>query len=395
MHDGSLLAGWQRPLGPAAGIDLQFYYDHAELNDLRVNNRRDTFDFELEHHFVPEDRHTIVWGLGYRVSRSDTDNSFYISLSPSSKTDQLASAFVQDTIALVPNALALTVGSKFEYNSYTNFEVQPSGRIAWQPGPSTTVWGAISHAVRTPSEAENDLRLNQQVIAPFGPGNPTPFPAIVAIFGQTDPTAERLNAFELGTRFSASERLSFDIAAYYNQYDDLVSVSQGAGFLETTPGPAHLVVPLFIRNQIDGHTYGIEAVANWKPHPNWRLQFSYSYINFDLNLAPGVTPTNSLSTATGQSPQHQFKIRSLSNLTDRLTLDTMLRYVARLPAVDVSGYFGLDARLGYRIAPGAEVALVGRNLLYAHRFEFGPETTLVTVPTQVDRSVFVTLKLKF
>jgi iron complex outermembrane receptor protein len=395
VRDGDLLLGWRRPLGGESELGLRFYYDHAEFNDLRISDSRDTADIELEHHFSPLHRHSVVWGFGYRLMRSDATNSFNIALTPSLDTEQLASAFVQDTISLLPNQLALTLGSKFEYNTFTQFNVQPSGRIAWQPTPDSTLWAAVSRAVRTPSEAENDLRLNQQVIAPFGPGNPTPLPAVVAILGQTGIKPEELTAYEAGTRFAVSDRLSFDLSAYYNDYDNVVAVNTGSSFLESSPAPTHLVVPLYIQNQISGHTYGLEALANWRPFENWRLQPSYSYIHFDLTEPPGVTPANMLAATVGQSPHHQFKIRSLSNLTDDITFDSMIRYITRLSSLSVGGYIGVDARLAYKFAPGAEAAIVGQNLFYSHRFEFGSETTLATVPTAVDRSVFVTLKMKF
>jgi hypothetical protein len=38
--------------------------------------------------------------------------------------------FVQDDILLIPDTLVLTLGTKLEHNSYTQFELQPNARLA-------------------------------------------------------------------------------------------------------------------------------------------------------------------------------------------------------------------------------------------------------------------------
>src|SRR5258706_13160932 len=69
---------------------------------------------------------------------------------PKSRDPFLLSAFVQDDITLVKDRLHLFLGSKFEENSYTGFEVQPSARMLWTPTEGTP-FGPASPAVRNPS----------------------------------------------------------------------------------------------------------------------------------------------------------------------------------------------------------------------------------------------------
>ena len=42
--------------------------------------------------------------------------------------------FVQDEIALVPDKLQLTLGTKIEHNDFTGWEIQPTGRLLWTTG---------------------------------------------------------------------------------------------------------------------------------------------------------------------------------------------------------------------------------------------------------------------
>src|SRR6202023_1428392 len=67
---------------------------------------------------------------------------------PNSDTQHLVSGYAQDEWHIVPDSFYITAGSKFEYNTFSGFEIQPTGRFTWLPGMGQTVWGAISRAVR-------------------------------------------------------------------------------------------------------------------------------------------------------------------------------------------------------------------------------------------------------
>ena len=60
------------------------------------------------------------------------------------------SAFLQDTLTLIPDRVKLTLGSKLEYNSLTQFELEPSARLIYTADERNLFWGAILRAVRTP-----------------------------------------------------------------------------------------------------------------------------------------------------------------------------------------------------------------------------------------------------
>ena len=73
-------------------------------------------------------------------------------------------------------------------------------------------WGAISRAVRTPSRADHDISF----VAPdLATGD------LNAFNGSRSVSSEQLLAYEIGYRARPAETLTVDVAAYYNDYDDL------------------------------------------------------------------------------------------------------------------------------------------------------------------------------
>jgi len=381
---GNILGRWNHTFSDTSGMSFQLYYDRSDRDHMIIGEVRDTFDLDFQHRFALDDRHEIVWGLGYRLSRDDIDNSFTLSFDPDSRNDQLLSAFVQDEITLIEDQLKLTPGAKLEHNDYTGFEFQPSARLLWMPHEKHTVWAAVSRAVRTPSRVESYGRVNRYVLPPA---------TLMSMFGDRDFDSEELLAHELGYRVQPMDRLSLDIATFYNIYENLRTVELGTPFPETSPAPPHLVVPLFADNKMDGETYGIEVAADWRPLDWWRLEAGYTYLQVVLHLDDDSTDTLSEG-AEGESPHNQFSLRSSMDLPRNLELDSCLRYVDNLPGLGVDSYLTLDVRLGWKPTENLELFVVGQNLLDSHHAEF--ESTFFGVhATEVEHSVYAGLTWRF
>src|SRR5690606_28562417 len=128
-------------------------------------------------------------------------------------TNDTKGLFVQDQIMLLEDRLYLTLGSKLEYNDFTGFELQPSARIAWSPNERNTLWAAVSRAVRTPSRAEDDMRLRLMV----------PPISIIEVLGNHDFDSEELLASEVGYRSALHPNFTIDATAFYFDYDELLT----------------------------------------------------------------------------------------------------------------------------------------------------------------------------
>jgi iron complex outermembrane receptor protein len=390
---GNLLGRWNHK-SEGGSMSLQMYYDNTTTvdNSLFVDHQN-IFDLDFQDGFHVGESQQFVWGLGYRSIRDRNDSSFTVSLQPNQVSLNQFSAFLQDEISLVDNRLRLTLGSKFEHNDFTGFEVEPNARLLWTLSPNQSVWTAVSRAVRTPALTEEGLRLNSQVIPPGFPGNPAPLPAVVAVFGSHQFNSEDLLAYELGYRVQATSTLSLDIATFYNNYSNLRTAEPGVPFVEGSPAPTDIVVPFVAGNKMSGGTYGLELFADWKVIPKWRLTGSYSYLQMDIhkNLdSQDPTPDN----PNGSSPRHQWYLRSSVDLPKHFDQDTTLRFVDKLPSLGLPSYYSLDAHLGWRPVRNLELSIGGQNLLDHRHLEFLPDF-VNTSPTVVKRSIFGSFTVTF
>jgi iron complex outermembrane receptor protein len=390
---GNILGRWIHTFSKSSEMVFQMYYDRTERQESINGEKRNTLDIDLQHRFALGERQEVVWGLGYRFTRDNIKNSFPVSFNPDQRTNHLFSGFVQDDIVLFKDRLRLTLGSKFEDNDFTGFEIQPNVRMLWTPGSRHSLWGAVSRAVHTPARADVDLRVNASVIPPLVPPNPGPLPAYVTLFGNPDLKSEELVAYELGYRFQATSRLSFDIASFYNVYDHLRSAEPGTPSVEASPPPPHLLFPLMVSNQVKGKTYGVEVAADWRLLEWWRIQASYSYLQIRLNGSESLDPTAKVD--QGRSPHHQFHLRSSMDLRRDLECNLNFRFVDKLPDFNVKSYASLDARLAWRPHPNLELAIVGQNLLSNHHAEFKGEAIISSLPTEVERSVYGKITWRF
>jgi iron complex outermembrane recepter protein len=369
MDGGNVLARWTHRFSDEADLQFQTYYDRTHRDVVIFSEQRDTFDADFQNHFRLFRRNAVVWGLGYRLTSDQTGVTPAVSLQPASRTVNLFSGFLQDEITVVENRLRLTLGSKLEHNDYTGWEFQPGGRLLWTPATNHTAWASVTRAVRTPSRAEDDVRIN--AVALVG--------APVTLRGNRAIESEKVIAYELGYRVQPMRQLSFDIALFYNEYEDLRT-------LEFVPPPPGFAAAQTARNKMDGETYGVELAANWQPLDWWHFRGSYTFLQIELHRRSSSN-NRANENIEGQSPEHQFGVHSGIDLPWNIELDAGLRYVDALPALSVPSYFSFDARLAWRPFKNFEVAIVGRNLLDDRHPEFRP-TTIRTLPTQVERTVY-------
>src|SRR5213082_105343 len=394
---GNILGRWNHA-SERSSMSLQMYYDNTTITDPSLfGDHQNILDIDFQHGFHVGDSQQFVWGLVYRSIRDKNDASFTVSLQPNQVTLNQFSTFLQDEISLVDNRLQITLGSKFERNEFRGFGIEPNARLLWNLTPNQSVWTAVSRAVRTPALTEEGLRLNSQVIPPGTVQNPTPFPSVVAVFGShrfnSEFNSEDLLAYELGYRVQVTSSLSADIATFYNNYSNLRTAEPGAPFPEGSPAPTDFVIPFVAGNKMSGGTYGVELFADWKVVPKWRLMGSYSYLQMDIhkNLdSQDPTPDN----PNGSSPRHQWYLRSSVDLPKHFEQDTTLRFVDRLPSLNLPNYYSLDAHLGWRPVTSLELSIGGQNLLNNWHLEFMPDF-VNTSPTVVKRSIFGSITVKF
>ena len=383
VFGANMLFRWQREHADNSGFSFQAYYDRTEREHFYVKDRRDTVDVDFQHRFKAFMQQEVIWGLGVRYISDETSAGTLTRLSPASRSDYIYSGFIQDEISLVDEQLILTLGSKLEHNSVTGFEYQPSARLLWKPFAEHSLWASVSRAIRIPSRIEQDATVQRT----FLPG-----PLAVNILGSRDMDAENLLAYETGYRFFNGQ-YSFDMSFFYNNYQNLRSLERGA-IIQGTPD----VLPLILDNELEGESYGLELAATWQVFETWRLQGGYSFIQIQLHPR-SASNDNTEEADEGDTPHHQFTLRSFWQVSDNWQIDSSLRYVDLVRAAPetlkeaVDSYFTIDTRIAWKVDKTVELSIIGRNLLGSHREFRG--STIETQATDVEPSVFFKADLQF
>jgi iron complex outermembrane receptor protein len=377
-----LVALWDRPLSRGAGLRLQAFYDRTVWRAPHFEETRNTFDIDGTVQLAPLGRHQLILGTGARWSPGDfTPTVPTLDFSPRSFTSRLASAFVQDDIALVADRLSLVVGTKIEHNNYTGVEVQPNARLLWTRGVQA-FWGSVARAVRTPSRIEDAIRL----LSPAGPVPGVPLPVFLEVSGNNEVDVEETVAFEAGYRQLFGARVNVDVSLFHNEHDGLVSFARGPVRVDGTP-PARVIVNAPHVNAVSGWSRGLEIAPAWQVDSEWRVSGSYALRRFDFTASPLTAEANAVRRYEGSSPRHVLLAR-VQWTRGGTEADVTYRHVSALPFRSIDGYHAADARVGWRLAPNVSIAVAGRNLFDPHHPEF-PQTP---APVEIPRSVLVTAR---
>ncbi len=385
LSGGNLNARWLRTLKNGSDFQLQTYYDRTSRDEANFGEIRDTFDVDFLMRNPIGERQRISWGAGARSSHGAArEVTSGLTFDPLIRTDYLLSAFIQDEVALLPDRLSLTLGTKVLRTNFASLEAEPSVRLMWTPTSKQSVWAAFTRAVRTPSRVERDFYLSGYIgNAPDG----TPFFARFNANRQFAP--EQLNGYELGFRQLVRPNVYVDVATYYNHYHDLFSQDiTGAPFLEPNPAPAHFLLPAQFGNGLLGSTKGFEIAPEWRPVEWWRLKGSYSYLDMAVAKAPGSQDVGSAPIVDGSSPRHEGTVQSSFDLGKRLSVDLTFRSVSALPGLTIPGYSTGDVRIGWRFNRTLEISAAGRNLFQPWHVEFANDAGL---PVGIRRAAYLRL----
>ena len=378
---GNVLGRWNHTLANGSELSLQIYDDYLNHFEQGFVDEQNTVDLDLQQHLAWGSRQDIVWGLGARVIDSHYGVGYGVTILPQQRLDRLFSTFIQDEVRL-SNSLWLTLGSKFEHNDFTGFEVEPSAQLVWEPAHQQTIWVSAARAIRQPSTLDDGLQADVAIV----PAGPT-F-GVVSVQGNPNIQAEEVRDFEAGYRTQLNQGLSLDVAGFGSLFRNVRSTQLETPYFTMVPGPPHLVLPELFVNGSPIYTYGVEFSATWAVTKHWRILPGYSL--FHMNVADPATQT----TSPGANPQHQVQVQSRLDLRHNLEWDNTVAYVSRLTAGNVPAYTRVDSRIGWRVGEYLEFSVVGQNLLSPRHLEF-VNTGYPASETLVDRAVFGKVTWRF
>jgi len=340
-ENGHILGRWTRDFSDDSQIQAMAYYDYNNLTttgDSRISNIGQ-LDVEFQHRFHLAGVNEITWGGSWRNIQDQFSNQISWYYTP--QTENIYAGFVQDKLTLVTGRLYVTGGAKLENNPYTGSEWEPSGRLLFLPDDSSSLWAAVSRAVRIPNQlAETGyLYLYGLPAGTFGPGTPAYYEGLVP---NAALASETVVSYELGFRTSPTKDSSLDIAGFYNHYEQLISIPAVNGvFASPTGGVFDSSTGLAPFQEVNGgvgNIYGVETSAKWEPASNWHVALTYTYQDYDQNMI------NASNGNLGAPPPHNLA-------SCRLTYEPVkgLELTNNLYYTDAS--FLLDPNSGSTILP--------------------------------------------
>jgi len=427
LGGGNVLARYTHKFSDTHNASVQFYYDRTDRNSNIILYELDTFDVELKHQIAPLPWLGFVWGGEYRHRNDDSKTANpadfnpllpalgfdeALKIDPSSRKMDLFSGFVQAEGRAWEDKIRLTLGTKLEDNDTSGFEVQPSARLAFVPSETMTLWGSVSRAVRTPSRANEDIATLAESTAGL------PYRST----GNRDVEAEDLMAYEAGIRVQPNDWLHFDLAAFYNEYDDLsvTTAIEPTIFVDTSGVGVGPFVPVIERdnsNDADGVAWGIEFFTRVEvPYENeimkkWWLDGTYSYIDVDLDrdggtglneiLGGGGAAGEDDATAVGKTESHHtVGLRWHWSLIHNLEFDLAYFYVSKISDVGsstmggkVDSYHRVDLRTAWRPTEHVEASFSVQNLFDGGHREWREELFIPT--TKIPRTLYGKISLDF
>jgi len=370
MGGGYLQTVWNHTYSTKSKTTLQISYDRG-IQNLPFRDLRSTLDANFQYHLAWGSRQDIVLGGEYLFT-DHLSNSASVTYVSSDNVRQIFGSFVQDEIAVVPERVYLTLGVRLEHNEYTGLVTQPNARVAWQPSQRDTLWAAVSNAERMPSSGDTSDTI-------FGAEFPGAGGVLtrIELLGNPQFKNEELWAYEAGYRASVLKSLTIDVAAYFNSYKNLRTIEPETPFLQATPPPAAMIVPVEFENEMYGETDGLELYGNWKVTSRWTLSPGYAFEQFSLHLDPSSHDTTLFPVAEGGSPDHSAQLRSHWDFGRGLSWDASAYFVDRLPALSTPSYTRVDTGLTWSPWERTSFSVVGQNLVTDHRIEYLNESGLV------------------
>ena len=388
---GHLMATWKHQFSKDSQLMLKGYFWNEGRKYENYSFVSNTLDLEAQYR-MPLGIHLMTIGGEYRHTWSHFLNTCQIGFYPAKRRDHFYSLYFQDEIGFTPK-LKLTLGSRFSHNPFTDWEIQPTARLLWHLTTSTSLWAAVSRAVRTPDFGRESISYLFTTLPPKGTSRPLPLALIGK--GSRHLDSETVVAYEAGIRSKVSKRFTLSASLYFNKYRKLLAVRtpvyKGISF-EPVP---HLQAEGAFDNLGDAESYGFESVANFEITPWWRLQgaftFGRMFLHYSHKTFSQLFPENE---EEGRMPRHQFSLRSSMDISSKLSLNTWFRYSDNLWRNGVPSYFTMDATILWKPLKNLEVSLSGFNLLDNRHPEFRPNITTQGIG-EVERSFFGKITWRF
>jgi len=374
-----LMGEWQHDFQEDSALRVQAYVNQTKKETSKQVrfDHINTYDIDMSHRFRLTDQLAINWGLGYRQTRFNNINTtgtnpllFY---QPSQDRTHTYRSFVQARSYWQAGKVQLTLGSKFEHNSYTGFEYQPSAQLLWHLRKNHTVWGAVSRTVSTPTRFDTAATLTLS-------GLPFPLPATLNLIQPNPNLKSQVQiSYEAGYRGMLADNLHLSLSIYYNRYKHL-STDEKFG-----------VFGGIIGNGLGGSVHGGELTLQWQAFSFLQLKGSYSHINMEsLKPEPWSTARTAGLAVVQSNARNMASLQSKIDLPWNIQFDSAIYYVANLQPTTgtiIPAYNRVDARIAWSPIKALQLSLAANDLFDKSRPQY--QDLVIFNHTDVGRSLYV------
>ncbi|MEM1448884.1 MAG: TonB-dependent receptor [Planctomycetota bacterium] len=360
--NGAVLFGrWTRRHRSGTTSTLQATYAGYDTASEVVDENRNQVDLWFQRQHQLGNRNELVWGVSFRYTQVNFRNTPVLEWT-GNRNDQLYAGFVQDEYSATDD-LRFTLGAKLEHNVHTGLEVQPSLRGLYRISDGSSAWAAVSRAVQTPAEVYRGARVLYGFVPDPGVGYDTQI--VLNPTGWSVP--ESVVAYEAGFRTGLTERLSLDIAAFYNDYDNVASITFGQPFPVT---PTLVEQPFTADGATQAQSFGVEVASRYLVSAALTLHVGYSYLRIREQPGPTVVPWD----FDVETPKHLAHARAYYDVSDAWELDAALYYMSeRGGDPTFEEQLRADLRLGWRPTDDLTLSLVGQGLFHDGDMELRPD----------------------
>lgn len=378
FNGGQLLGSWEHAVSDSVSWKFTGWYTRDHFKEVDFFLTVDSLDLDVQRIERASETWSHVWGLGYRKVLSDIQGDFALISDPEKRSTDALRAYVREEIDLPDRGLSFVLGAQTEYSELTGLELQPSVRALWHMSEHQTLWAAVSRAVRTPSLVELDLIFN----IPIGGGD------FVGVGTNHDLEAEDLLSFEVGYRNQPSEHIALDATAFYNHYEDLVTIEE---VVPPVGGPSY-VAYFAPDNLAEAWAYGVEIAADCKVSEDWSLRSAWTYFILESRIDESSNDFFFEET-DGASPRHQVNLRTYYDLAEAWELDGGFYWVDDVGFTDnLEGnpaYLRADMRIGYNPSEHFSFSLGVQNACDPEHPEDGANE--VGIGSEVERNVYASM----
>ncbi len=369
-NGGSVIGSWETgDLDDMHRVNAWYSIDHQK--QLNFESDLQTLDLEYTRNQLLGSVHSLTWGVGARVVQTNLESpNGFVDFEPEFRRMHSVRAFAQDEIELESLRSRLVFGLQAEESDFTGFHLQPNARWLWHATENTSYWAALSYAERTPSVEERDT-LN------FDPPTDPPF-----FQGADDFDSEELLSTEIGGRATLWEHVFLDIAAFYNDYEDLQSFELDSSGTIVTFG-----------NNATAVATGVEVALDWDISEDWRIRSAYTFFEMDFEADPASFEAPFIDDKDGLIPRNHANVRSYYDITTEWELNTAVYWTDELEFFDSPSYWRWDLGVAWDPRPNMRLAIGGQNLTEDQHAEAGED--ILNYGGEVPRSFYIDFRVSF